>query len=161
MKEVIIDQPQWQTLRQRVVFGSMTALFWALWVYLWLPLLAFIGWVLGLKITYDEMVARAGYIELVHRLGLYSFVVFCLGASLLTWAYYNYFRFHGRERRKRRPSVSLGDLAKRYEIAPSELERWMLAPRLLVHHNSDGRIRWAELSPGQAAAPTLVQPPTC
>jgi hypothetical protein len=52
------------------------------------PAMAFIGWMLGLRIAYDEMVARSGYVELVHQLGLYSFIIFCLGASLLIWAYY-------------------------------------------------------------------------
>ena len=136
--------------QQRVVFGSMTALFWALWIYLWLPVLAFIGWMLGLKIAYDEMVARSGYVDLVHQLGLYSFIIFCLGASLLIWAYYNYFRFHGTDRRKRRPQATLDELNKRYGIAPEELERWILARRLLVHHNAEGRILWAELAPSQA-----------
>ena len=29
MIELIIDRPNWQTTRQRLVFGSMTAIFWA------------------------------------------------------------------------------------------------------------------------------------
>jgi biofilm PGA synthesis protein PgaD len=126
------------------VFGSVTVLFWALWIYLWLPVLAAIGWLLGIKIAYHEMVMRQGYIELVHQLGLYAFIIFCLGGSLLIWAYYNYFRFRGIERRKERPRVTLEETSARCMIAPEELRRWASAPRLVIHHSDDGRVLRAD-----------------
>ncbi|MGA2551109.1 MAG: poly-beta-1,6-N-acetyl-D-glucosamine biosynthesis protein PgaD [Burkholderiaceae bacterium] len=144
MKDLIIDQPQWQTAKQRVVFGSMTALFWALWIYLWLPVLAFIGWVLGFKIAYDQMIVRNGYVGLLNLLGLYSLIICCLGASLLFWAYYNYFRFRGVERRKARPGVTLLELSERYKIPPEELGHWKTARRLVVHHSAEGHITHAD-----------------
>jgi biofilm PGA synthesis protein PgaD len=144
MQDFIIDKPQWQTAGQRAVFGSVTVLFWALWIYLWLPVLAAVGWLLGIKIAYREMVARHGYIELVHELGLYAFVICCLGGSLLIWAYYNYFRFRGVERRQEHPRVTLEQTSARYQIAPEELRRWIDAPRLVMHHSADGRVVRAE-----------------
>jgi poly-beta-1,6-N-acetyl-D-glucosamine biosynthesis protein PgaD len=57
--------------------------------------------------------------------------------------------FHSTERRNR-PRVTLDELSKRYGIAPEELRRWIVARRLLVHHNAEGRILWAELAPNQA-----------
>jgi biofilm PGA synthesis protein PgaD len=144
MRDFIIDKPQWQTARQRAVFGSVTVLFWALWIYLWLPVLAVLGWLLGIDITYREMVIKHGYVELVHDLGLYAFVICCLGGSLLIWAYYNYFRFRGVERRKERARVTVEETGGRFQIAPEELRRWTQAPRLVIHHGPDGRVIRAE-----------------
>jgi biofilm PGA synthesis protein PgaD len=144
MRDFIIDKPQWQTARQRAVFGSVTLLFWALWIYLWLPVLAVIGWLLGLNIGYHEMVMKHGYIELVDQLPLYTFVVICLGGSLLIWAYYNYFRFRGVERRKERACVTVEQTGARFMIAPTELRRWSAAPRLVIHHSVDGQVLRAD-----------------
>jgi biofilm PGA synthesis protein PgaD len=145
MIELIIDRPNWQTTRQRLVFGSMTAIFWALWIYLWLPILALIGWSLGFKIAYYQMIVQSGYLGLIQLLGLYATVIFCLGASLLAWAYYNYFRFRGVERRKERPPVDDMELSQRYQIAPEVLAVWGRARRLVMHHSPDGRVMSAEL----------------
>jgi biofilm PGA synthesis protein PgaD len=147
MRDFIIDKPHWQTAKQRAVFGSVTVLFWAFWIYLWLPVLAAIGWLLGFKIAYREMVTKLGYVELVQQLGLYGFIVACLGGSLLIWAYYNYFRFRGVERRKERPRVTLEETSARYQIAPEELGRWTRAARLVIHHSADGRVIRAEEGP--------------
>jgi biofilm PGA synthesis protein PgaD len=145
MKELIIDRPNWQTTRQRLVFGSMTAIFWALWIYLWLPLLALIGWALGFKIAYYQMVVKDGYLGLFHLLGLYATVILCLGGALLIWAYYNYFRFRGVERRKERPPVLIRDLSERYLIAPEVLDVWTHSRRLVMHHSADGQVTGADL----------------
>jgi biofilm PGA synthesis protein PgaD len=90
------------------------------------------------------MVVRNGYVELVHRLGFYTLIIFCLGASLLLWAYYNYFRFRGIERRKERPRVTIDELSEHYRIAAEELERWRRSRRLVIHHSADGRVEWAD-----------------
>jgi biofilm PGA synthesis protein PgaD len=65
---------------------------------------------------------------------------------LLIWAYYNYFRFRGVERRKHCKRVTVADLAARYQIAPEALDRWRQARRLVVHHDGRGQIVWAETS---------------
>jgi biofilm PGA synthesis protein PgaD len=147
MRDFIIDKPQWQTAKQRAVFGSVTLLFWAFWIYLWLPVLAAVGWLLGFRIAYREMVERRGYVELVEQLGLYGFIVACLGGSLLLWAYYNYFRFRGVERRKERPPVTLEQTSARYQIELQELGRWTGAARLVIHHGVDGRVIRADQEP--------------
>jgi biofilm PGA synthesis protein PgaD len=153
MKDLIIDKPQWQSARQRMLFGSLTTLFWVLWIYLWLPVLAIAGWILGLKIGYDEMVVRAGYASLARLLKVYALIIGCLDGTLLAWAYYNYYRFRGVERRKRSDRVTLADLARRYGIAPRILERWTHARRLVVHHSTGGHIAWAEVSRYHQAVP--------
>jgi biofilm PGA synthesis protein PgaD len=144
MRHFIIDKPRWQSTSQRAVFRSATVVCWALWIYLWLPLLAVMGWLLGIRMAYRELVMKHGYVECFDRLPLYAFIVACLGGSLLIWAYYNYFRFRGVERRKERPCVTVEETSARLRIAPEELHRWIRAPRLMIHHSADGRVLRAD-----------------
>jgi biofilm PGA synthesis protein PgaD len=140
MTTLIIDRPGLQTARQRLLFGSMTIMFWALWIYLWLPVLALIGWALGFKIAYYEMVVKNGYVGLLHLLGFYATVVLCLGGSLLIWAYYNLARFRGVMRRKSVPTSSNPGVSERYGIAPEVLSKWLREQRLVLHHDAGGRL---------------------
>jgi biofilm PGA synthesis protein PgaD len=148
MRELIINKPKWQRRRQRMLYGSLTALFWAAWVYLWMPALAFAGWILGVRIGYDEMVIRNGFSGVIGLAKLYSLIIALLGGALLAWAYYNYFRFRGIERRKAAPRVTLTNLSDRYGIDTRKLEKWSRAKRLVVHHNDHGRVVWAECDEG-------------
>src|SRR5271166_4795502 len=140
MKALIIDRPGLQTARQRLFFGSMTIVFWALWIYLWLPILALIGWALGFKIAYYEMVVKNGYVGLVHLLGFYATVIASLGASLLIWAYYNLVRFRGVMRRKSVPTSLNPSVTQRYGIAAELLAQWHHERRLVLHHDADGKL---------------------
>lgn len=140
MIALIIDRPSMQTARQRLFFGSMTVVFWALWIYLWLPILALIGWALGFKIAYYEMVVKNGYVGLLHLLGFYVTVIACLGASLLIWAYYNLARFRGVERRKSVPNSPSPSIAERYRVEPELLAFWRRARRLVLHHDANGQL---------------------
>src|SRR5271165_4017750 len=140
MKTLIIDKPGLQTARQRLLFGSMTIVFWALWIYLWLPILALIGWALGFKIAYYEMVVKNGYVGLLHLLGFYATIVLCLGASLLIWAYYNLARFRGVMRRKSVPISLNPSVPQRYGIAPEMLSQWLRQQRIVLHHDAGGKL---------------------
>ena len=144
MKRVIIDRPSLQSVRQRFVYGSVTLVFWVLWIYLWLPLLALLGWPLGIHIAYTEMVIRNGFTLLQGKLTDYAIAVSWLGGSLLVWAYYNLIRFHGSQRRQLRLPVSRAEQARYFRLEPAALETWADAKRLVVHHDADGRITGAD-----------------
>ena len=146
MRELIINKPKWQRRRHRVLFGSLTAVFWVAWVYLWMPVLALAGWTLGVRVGYDEMVVRGGFAGVVGLVKVYTLIIALLGGALLAWAYYNYFRFRGIERRRAFPRVTFANLSERYGIAPQMVEKWSHAKRLVVHHNDHGRVVWAEIS---------------
>ena len=145
MIELIIDRPSLQTSRQRLIFGSMTFIFWALWIYLWLPIVALIGWMLGFRIAYYEMIVKFGYVSLQHLLVFYLYIILFLGASLLVWAYYNYFRFRNMARRAQVEEVSIAALSQRYQTAPETLALWTQARRLTIHHDAEGKVIGAEL----------------
>ena len=140
MKSFIIDRPSLQTARQRIVYGSVTLVFWVLWIYLWLPIIALIGWGLGFHLAYEEMVIKHGFDALKAMLSTYMIVVAYLGGSLLAWAYYNFVRFHGVVRRLQRDPVTSAEESRYYHIEPAVLSAWTGARRLVMHHDAEGRI---------------------
>ena len=159
MKHLIIDRPTLQTSRQRMLFGSMTVLFWALWIYLWLPILALIGWYLGVKIAYTEMVVKNGFSGLVHLLGWYIAVIAIMGATLLIWAYYNFARFRQVSRRKRIEIAARLTPSERYGIRAEVLASWSRAPRLVLRHDAAGKLL-GEADGGSAANDAPWDPDT-
>ena len=152
MIDLIIDRPSLQTTRQHVLFSSMTEIFWALWIYLWLPILALIGWGVGVKITYYQMVIMNGYSALLHLLGFYLAIIAAMGGSLLAWAYYNYFRFRGMRRRSAVSIVMRPALSRRYQITPEVLDGWQDARRLTMQHDALGKLMGVTLRPKSVPA---------
>ena len=152
MKQLIIDKPGLQSARQRVLYGSMTVLFWALWIYLWLPVLAVVGWVLGLRIAYFQMVVLNGYAGLLHLLRFYLTVIAGLGGSLLIWAYYNFFRFRGTNRRSHVPKVGVDETSRHYGIDPAVVAGWIDSRRVTLYHDANGKL--LAHPPGRAEAAT-------
>ena len=155
MKHLIIDRPTLQTSRQRLLFGSMTLVFWALWIYLWLPLLALVGWYLGVKITYTEMVVKNGFAGLLHLLGWYVAVISVMGASLLAWAYYNLARFREVRRRKRVEISAKLSPSERYGISAEVLAGWSREKRIVLLHDADGKLLGA--ANGASADPASIE----
>jgi biofilm PGA synthesis protein PgaD len=140
MKDLIIDRPSLQTSRQRMLYGSMTLLFWGLWIYLWLPVLGLIGWALGIRIAYNVMVVKNGYLGVVNQLGWYLKIIGILGGSLLFWAYYNLVRFHGVKRRQQVAAPSGPTVHERYGLSALLLSGMRSSRRLEFQHDADGKL---------------------
>lgn len=143
-RPLIIERPDLQSRSQRLISTTLTAFFWALWLYLWLPVVALVGWWLGATRFYDEMVRLEGYKPLVELLGWYAVCIVALAGSLIVWALYNIFRFRGRERRKARPLVRVGQVAEHVGVEPDTLLAWQRARILHVMHDEAGRIESVE-----------------
>src|SRR5690606_358984 len=74
-RPLIIERPDLQSRSQRLISTTLTTLFWALWIYLWLPAVALLGWWLGVSRFYEEMVRLEGYRPLVELLGWYAICI--------------------------------------------------------------------------------------
>ena len=44
MINLIIDKPALQALPDRLVWAAVTAVFWLIWFYLWLPWITLVAW---------------------------------------------------------------------------------------------------------------------
>jgi biofilm PGA synthesis protein PgaD len=136
----IINQPRLQTLRQRYAYSALTFVFWAIWLYLWLPLISLLAWFIGIRLFHDEMIVHRGYQAFFNLVGWYALVVLIIGSTLLGWAGYNLFRFRGKERRKSAGSSDKNDIAQQFAVQIDQLQKWHRAKRLTIHHTEEGHI---------------------
>ena len=140
MKSPIIDRADLQTLQHRTMSGVLTLVFWAIWFYMWLPMLALIAWSLGIQQAYKYMVVLGGYNEVMRLIGIYSLVIAIMGGTLITWAAYNILRYGGIERRLGNRSTTIEQSARYFRQGPNAVQSWREAQRLYVVHDADGGI---------------------
>lgn len=136
----IIDRPDLQHPGQRTVSGVLTAMFWVLWVVLWLPLVTLAGWAFFGYRFHFQMISLEGYVGFVDVLGVYALIIAVLGGGLLLWAKYNHLRFRGVERRRGFEAPDTAALAAVHGQAEADLQRWQAQRILTVHHTADGCI---------------------
>lgn len=144
LKPPLIDRPDLQSAQQRTLYGLLTLAFWALWFYLWLPLVALLAWALGFQQAYKYMVVLDGYQQLLRLLGIYSLIILLLGGGLVLWASYSIYRFRGIERRSAHREISSAALAKHFGQPPELVARWQSMKQLYVTHDQGGRIARVE-----------------
>ena len=140
LKDPIIERPDLQSPQQRTLYGILTLVFWALWFYLWLPVLALIAWIAGVQQAYKYMIVLGGYHEVIRLMAWYSLVIVLLGVVLLGWAAYNIIRFRGVEKRNARRDVTAEDLARSLGVEASTVDRWQREQRLYVTHDEEGSV---------------------
>ena len=148
-RPLIIESPQWQDVRQRMLYGSLTVAFWLLWSYLWLPLVGFLGWLLGIGVAHYHMIILKGYRGLATLLPLYLLVIVSLGGSLIAWAQYNFIRFRGTQRRRKAKDVRLEMLAVHFAVDATALSQWLQLRRLVLHHDQHGKLVEVEVRTGE------------
>lgn len=136
----IIKRPDLQSLQQRTLYGAITVAFWAVWIYLWVPLLALLAWLLGFQQAHKYMVTFDGYGALGHVLEVYALVIVMLGGSLIIWATYNILRFRGIEKRIARPGVSQADIGHDLDQEELQVSRWQNDRVLVVRYDDAGQM---------------------
>lgn len=152
LKPPLIERSDLQSPQQRTLYGALTLMFWALWIYLWLPLLALLAWTLGVQQAYKYMVVLDGYQQLLRLLGIYLLIILLLGGGLVLWASYSIFRFRGVERRSAQREVTTSALALHFAQPATEVACWQALKQLHVTHDEAGRITCVEAQFNPAAA---------
>lgn len=139
--QLIIDRPDLQPRQHRAAFAVVTAMFWLLWVLLWLPLITLLGWAFFGYQLHFQMFALDGYRGVLDVLGIYALVILVMGASLMVWAKYNHLRFRGIDRRRDVSPPTPAELAPLHGCTPQDIGHWQGLHIVTVHHDSDGRIQ--------------------
>jgi biofilm PGA synthesis protein PgaD len=150
--KLIIEHPEWQAPKQRVLLGFITLIFWMGWFYLWIPFVSLLAWILGIKIFEYHMIELEGYKGLIKLLGWYALVVFLLGGSLVAWATYNIQRFNKVARRNPRPEVSIEMQAQHFQVNVKDVEVWRKSQLIYIENNENSQISnvrvWQTQEPG-------------
>ena len=144
MNPLIIDRPSLQSSSQRMIYPVITFAFWILWIYIWLPLVSLVAWGFGVQLFYDEMILESGLEAFTELAGTYGVVIILLGASLISWALYNWRRFRNKERRSATGLLSTEELAEYFQVDIDELLICHDANRIVVHHNERGDVERVE-----------------
>ncbi len=141
MKSLIINNPSLQTLRERFSASFITFVFWAVWIYLWLPLLSLLAWLVGINLFYQRMIVESGLKPFFELAGWYILTVLLIAMAVMGWAGYNRFRYGGRKERRRGVHVvEHGDIARQFGVDADKLRVWQREKRLAIHHDEIGEI---------------------
>ncbi|SFK72045.1 poly-beta-1,6-N-acetyl-D-glucosamine biosynthesis protein PgaD [Lysobacter sp. cf310] len=107
----LIQKRRSQPRLRRTAWGFVTAVFWGMYVYLWMPVITFLLWVLGIRNAYFELYLREHRVEPFLLIALPSLAL-CAAVLLIAWAEYNRWRFSGKDRRGAPPSAQLDEIAR-------------------------------------------------
>ena len=95
---------------------------WAVYSYLWAPLVSLVAWLLGFEFAYDVMVRAGGFAILKDILWFYSVMVACIFIVVASWSMINRRRFANDNRRKAIEPVTDADIAEHFGIRFSQLK---------------------------------------
>ena len=137
---LIIDRPELQSGQQRAVYHVLTAMFWLLWVVLWLPLVTLLAWFFFGYQFHFHMIKLDGYVGFLDVLSIYGLVILGMSGSLMLWAKYNHLRFRGMDRRKSFNPPITAELALLHGQTTQDIEQWQDLDIVCVHHDAHGRI---------------------
>jgi biofilm PGA synthesis protein PgaD len=141
-ENLIFESPSLAPLPHRLGWAFFTAVFWMLWVYLWMPLVTLLGWGLGLQ-AYSGYFSDSGLFKM-HQLEriaiIYTSVVCIMGGSLLLWARIEFMRFHNVNRRSIPKHVRIEEVAAYAEVPLPAIEAWTASRRVVIHHAPDGSV---------------------
>jgi biofilm PGA synthesis protein PgaD len=122
MPEIIIeDKPELRGAARTTVEWVFTTLMWALWLYLFLPMVTVVLWAAGLHYLYHTVIEPAvltQVIEMSIRLVVFVLLVFI---ALRGWGYYNYYAFGRLNRRKQSAAITPADLARHFGLSEHRL----------------------------------------
>ncbi len=160
--KLIIDKPELQTHRQRVLFGAATVAAWVMWIYLWLPIITLFGWYFGAVRFRDVMISNSGALHFAQVIGWYALIILAISGSLVCWALYNWARFHDARRRVIDPAgVSADEMVERTHISGEVLAHAQLLRTMTVQHDVHGVIVGIDSgADGREAHPPIAPPST-
>jgi biofilm PGA synthesis protein PgaD len=137
---LIIEKPELQSAAHRYGWGLVTFAFWSIYVYLWLPLITLLAWWVGVYLFNIQMVELRGYDGLVNKLALYLFVILSLSIILIGWANIERLRFKGVKRRLGGTEVTVGEIARQYNLNEEQLIALRQKKSLEVYFSDQGHI---------------------
>ena len=141
MTELIIHAPHLQSAIQRITTTTITLAFWALWCFLWTPLVTLFAWLSGIELIYVEMVELGGYKSLLAELYTLSIGIGTMTGSLVIWATYNFHRFKNNKQRGTQKPVSNQELAQFFKVEEKSIPSWKNTKHLSVSFDESGNIK--------------------
>lgn len=143
---LIISLPERQSVAQRSLYASLTAVAWFGWVFLWLPLITAVAWLFGVDLAYSRVVLENTAHGAEDLLFLLRAGAGCAGA-FLCWSAYNRWRFRGQQRRRSVVAVPPEAIAHYFGADDIVSRRLRTMRRSVLHVDANGRPLRAVVDP--------------
>lgn len=138
---LIIEQPDFQSAKQRYGQRTLAFLGWAGWLYLLLPLVNIIGWGFGAQLFYEKIIIHSDKVELTALVIAYVILITVVLNMIAGWALYHIWRFAGKERRKPQPQPTMDDLGEYFRVKPYRIPQWQQSKRMTLHIDDAGYLK--------------------
>ncbi len=139
-QQIFIHAPGLRQPHRRAGDQVLTFIMWAIYAYLWLPLISLIAWFLGIDLFYQEMVVNGGFDAFVELSGWYLAIIILILMVVITWSASNYFRFHNRQRRKPQAAVTDSELQSWFGVDEAQHRAMRDVANVVLTFDEDGRI---------------------
>ena len=140
--------PDQLTKPERARDTLITAVLWAVYLYLWVPLVSLLAWAMGFEFAYAVMVRAGGARDLLPILLEYAVVVSIIFSGFTIWSVSNRLRFKDLSRRTRRAPVRDEALADYFRVPVSQIAAMRSRQVIHVSVDEDGRPRIVGLGRG-------------
>ena len=147
MKDIIINQPHLQSLRQKIGSGFLAVMSWLLWLYFLAPLFTLGGWLMGVKSLSDEIRWFGGYKTLLQLLQMYGEIILIIALAWLIWTFFLSW-LHASI--KPQPHVQLNDqdMALNFGVDIKPLTEARSLQKITVHFNEKADITMLDYQKG-------------
>ena len=126
---------------------TLTALFWAAWLYLIMPLLSLLLWFFGYRLFHEEMLVRGGYEALLAELGHYGLVTLAILLAVLLWMRWNMRHYGDHNKRTHQPMpVQTAELADYAGLRPVQVSQLQATGHARVTFDEHDRLVIRDLS---------------
>lgn len=139
--DICIEAPELLTRREKLRDTVATGIMWALYVYLWLPLVSLMAWILGFEFAYDVMIRAGGTAHLRTVLLWFAVTITTIFVIFGTWSLSNLLRFAGHDRRGSFDRVEDQSFMAFFGISAEELDRLRGSRSLTLELDAVGAIR--------------------
>lgn len=109
----LIQNSHLQPRAERTAWGVVTALFWLVYLYLWMPLATLILWLLGVRLAVFELYLRKHQVE-PFLLFLLPLLALIAAAVLISWGELNRWRFRGKDKREGMTDIGHREVAQAF-----------------------------------------------
>jgi len=125
---------------QRAAEFTLTTLFWLAWLYLIMPLVSLLFWMVGVQLFVDEMITRGGLQALIEELLQYGLVVLGMLVATLLWVNWNLRHYGGHNKRTHQPQpVSLDEIVTDTGLSLAEIIEIRKTRSLLITFDASDR----------------------
>jgi biofilm PGA synthesis protein PgaD len=143
---LIINRPELKS--RTLIFGEeiVTLIFWGFWIYLWLPIVSLIAWLLGFRLLYVHMVELGGFDGFLEQLDTFTLGIALVSGTLACWSFYNLKRYGKYKRRNNILATDLEKLAEEFSVTPQKFQQIQQAKRITFSFDEQHEISGAETS---------------